>query len=430
MREHPAGPVTHGMRQNRGVTALDSDIVPGSAQVGSDVDDPAAGLGPSWLDSWLAANAPRVVAIRRKIHACPELAGAEHATTGLVADELSRAGLHPRPLPGGTGLACDIGTGKRCVALRADLDALPLDEATGLAFASAVDGVTHACGHDAHTAALLGAGLALASAPALPGRVRLIFQPSEEVQPGGALDVLAAGELTGVDSVFALHCDPRLPVGQIGTRAGAITSATDLLTLHFTSAGGHTARPHLTGDLVAALGTVITGLPALLARRIDPRSGTVLVWGAAHAGHAANAIPRQGTLRGTVRTGDLDTWAGLEPLVVELLESLLAPTRVGHELNYVRGVPPVVNHPASTAQLQHAVRDGLGDAALVDTEQSSGGEDFGWYLERVPGAMARLGVWRGRGPQCDLHQPTFDLDERALALGVRVLVHAALAALT
>ena len=184
------------------------------------------------------------------------------------------------------------------MALRADLDALPLPEATGLPFASTVNNVMHACGHDAHTAILLGAGLALASAPALPGRVRLIFQPAEEVQPGGALDVLAAGALTGVDRVFALHCDPRLRVGRVGTRVGPITSATDLLQLRLSSPGGHTSRPHLTADLVNALGTVITGLPALLSRRVDPRSGTVLVWGAVQAGQAANAVPREGHAEG------------------------------------------------------------------------------------------------------------------------------------
>lgn len=419
------------MRQNRGVTALDNETPQGldGGVPGVPVDDPAAGRGPSWLDSWLTSCGPRVVACRRRIHARPELAGAEHATTTLLAGELARAGLRPALLPGGTGLICDIGTGQRGVALRADLDALPLAETTGLPFASAVDGVAHACGHDAHAAILLGAGLALASAPALPGRVRLIFQPSEEVQPGGALEVLAADGLSGVDSIFALHCDPRLPVGRVGTRPGPITSATDMVSLALSSPGGHTARPHLTGDLVAALGSVITGLPALLARRVDPRSGTVLVWGSAHAGHAANAIPQEGELRGTVRTGNLETWAGLELLVGELVESVLAPTGVGHELHYVRGVPPVVNDPDSTAVLSEAVRAGLGQSALTDTEQSSGGEDFGWYLEHVPGAMGRLGVWSGHGSQCDLHQPAFDLDERALPVGVRTLVHTALTAL-
>ena len=182
-------------------------------------------------------------------------------TTALVARHLTDAGLEPRTLPGGIGLVCDVGRGSRCVALRADMDALPLHEATGLPFASTVPDVMHACGHDAHTAMVLGAGLALAGAPSLPGRVRLIFQPAEEIQPGGAMDMVADGAMDGVDRVFALHCDPRLEVGRVGTRVGPITSACDVLEVRLSSPGGHTARPHLTADLVEALGLLITGCP-------------------------------------------------------------------------------------------------------------------------------------------------------------------------
>ncbi|MGH3799671.1 MAG: M20/M25/M40 family metallo-hydrolase, partial [Pseudonocardiaceae bacterium] len=210
---------------------------------------------------------------------------------------------------------------------------------------------------------------------------------------------------------------------------GPITSAADLLELRLSSPGGHTSRPHLTADLVNALGTVITGLPALLSRRVDPRSGTVLVWGTVQAGHAANIVPREGLLRGTLRTGDREIWAELEPLVRDLVAALLGPTGVGFELRHVRGLPPVVNDPVSTRLMRDGVAAALGEDALAGTKQSSGGEDFGWYLEHVPGSMGRLGVWSGEGPQRDLHQSTFDLDERALPLGVRVMVHAALAAL-
>jgi amidohydrolase len=381
------------------------------------------------LDDWLASHGTDLVAWRRHIHAHPELAYHEQGTTALIAEQLASTGLRPTLLPGGTGLICDIGTGSRCVALRADLDALPLSESTGLPFASAVDGVMHACGHDAHTAILIGTALALAAAPALPGRIRVIFQPAEEVMPGGAMNVLAADGLSGVDQIFALHCDPRLLVGRFGTRVGPITSAGDMLELRLSSPGGHTSRPHLTADLVHALGAVITGLPALLSRRVDPRSGTVLVWGAVQAGQAANTVPREGLLRGTLRTGDREIWAELEPLVRDLVTALLAPTGVGFDLRHVRGVPPVVNEPVSTSLLRDGVAAALGADALTGTRQSSGGEDFGWYLEHVPGSMGRLGVWSGEGPQCDLHQSDFDLDERALPLGVRIMVHTALAAL-
>ncbi|MGH3835324.1 MAG: amidohydrolase [Pseudonocardiaceae bacterium] len=411
------------------MTALESPVLQPAGVPSLAVPDVAVGRGPSWLDGWLSGNGGHLVAWRRHIHAHPELAYHEQGTTRLIAEQLRSAGLRPTLLPSSTGLICDIGTGSRCVALRADLDALPLPETTGLPFASAVDGVMHACGHDVHTAILLGAALALASAPALPGRIRVIFQPAEEVQPGGALDVIAADGLSGVDRIFSLHCDPRLPVGRFGTRVGAITSALDLLELRLSSPGGHTSRPHLTADLVHALGTVITDLPALLSRRVDPRSGTVLVWGAVQAGQTHNTVPQEGLLRGTLRTGDHDLWAGLGPLVRELVTALLAPTRVGFELQHVRGLPPVVNEPVSTRLLREGAAAALGEDALAGTKQSAGGEDFGWYLEHIPGAMGRLGVWSGEGPQYDLHQSSFDLDERALPLGVRVMVHVVLTAL-
>jgi amidohydrolase len=409
------------------VTLLEDAAV--AAPVGRAVADLGAGSGPAWLDAWLARHRGDVVAWRRALHALPELARDERHSTALVASRLTAAGLEPRTLPGGTGLVCDVGRGSRCVALRADMDALPLPEDTGLPFASTVPNVMHACGHDAHMAMVLGAGLALASAPSLPGRVRLIFQPAEEVQPGGAMDVVADGAMDGVDRIFALHCDPRLEVGRLGTRVGPITSACDMLEIRLTSPGGHTARPHLTADLVSALGLLITQLPLLLTRQIDPRSGTVLVWGAVQAGEAANAIPQQGVLRGTLRTADHATWEALEGIVAALVGQLLAPTGAAYTLTHTRGVPPVVNEEVSTGMLADAAVAVLGPDAVRPTEQSSGGEDFAWYLEHVPGAMSRLGVWPGHGPMLDLHQSTFDLDERALPFGVRVLVRAALAAL-
>jgi amidohydrolase len=176
---------------------------------------------------------------------------------------------------------------------------------------------------------------------------------------------------------------------------------------------------------VYALDTVITGLPGLLSRRVDPRTSTVMVWGAVVAGQAPNAIPQKGMLTGTVRTGDHETWALLEPLVQEIVAGVLAPTGVKYEVHYRRGVPPVVNDEHATRRFEAAIRS-LGPDALADTAQSGGGEDFSWYLEHVPGAMARLGVWSGVGPQLDIHQPTFDLDERALAVGVRTMTALAL----
>ncbi|MEX3759257.1 amidohydrolase, partial [Mycobacteroides abscessus] len=186
-------------------------------------------------EQWLAENTDALVRWRRHIHEHPELARQEHATTEYVAARLAEAGLNPKVLPGGTGVTCDFGPedGPR-VALRADMDALPMQERTGAAYSSTVPNVAHACGHDAHTAILLGAAMALNSAPSLPSGVRLIFQPAEEVMPGGAIDVVAAGAMAGVTRIFALHCDPRLEVGKVAIRAGAIT----------TSAGPVATTPH------------------------------------------------------------------------------------------------------------------------------------------------------------------------------------------
>jgi amidohydrolase len=371
--------------------------------------------------AWLALNAGELVAWRRHLHRHPELSRQEFATTQFIAERLAGAGLNPKVLPSGTGLICDFGPedGPR-IALRADIDALPMTEQTGAPYSSLVPGVTHACGHDAHTAILLGAALALASAPELPVGVRLVFQAAEELMPGGAIDAIAAGVLSGVSRIFALHCDPRLQVGRVATIPGPITSAADTIEITVGGPGGHTSRPHLTADLVYGLGVLITGLPGVLSRRIDPRNSTVLVWGAVNSGAAANAIPQAGRLAGTVRTASRDTWVAMQGIIEDAVSSLLAPLNIEHTLYYHRGVPPVVNEAVSTRMLTHAI-EAVGPDVLAETRQSGGGEDFSWYLEQVPGAMARLGVWPGTGPQRDLHQPTFDLDERALGIGVQVM---------
>jgi amidohydrolase len=292
--------------------------------------------------------------------------------------------------------------------------------------------VCHACGHDVHTAAVLGAGLALAEAAgSLDGRVRLVFQPAEELMPGGALDVLADGWLEGVSAVFGLHCDPALEVGRIGLKSGAITAAADVLQVRLTGPGGHTSRPHNTVDLVHVLSTVATGLPDALGRLVDPRAGLCLVWGHVSAGVAHNAIPRTGVLKGTLRVLDKSAWHGAPVMVQRIVDGLVAPFGAHAEVTYERGVPPVVNEPSATALMAAAVRSALGSGSAVPTVQSLGGEDFAWYLDHVPGSMARLGVKPpGQERPHDLHQGSFDVDEQALPVAVRVLVATALAALS
>src|SRR5437763_3967268 len=281
---------------------------------------------PDELDKFLAAREDELIAFRRDLHAHPELGYHEHRTTSRVALRLAAAGLRPVTLPKGTGLIVDSGEdlGGPLVALRADLDALPINDEKNVPYRSTIPNACHACGHDVHTTVLLGAGLFLAgqaAAGTLPGRVRLIFQPAEEV-PGGALDVMAAGGIASVDRIFAVHCDPRLDVGKVGTRSGPITAACDKIRVRVTGPGGHTARPHLTADLVYALGKIVTELPAALSRRVDPRSSLSLVWGRVRPGLAPNAHPDAGMREGTGRRRADEAWHEAPDLMRSLLESV------------------------------------------------------------------------------------------------------------
>lgn len=367
--------------------------------------------------------------VRRDLHAHPELSGAEFRTTALVADHLAAAGLVPKILPGGTGVVCDLqpvgdaGSAPMTV-LRADLDALPLPDAKEVPYRSTVPDACHACGHDLHTAVLLGTGLVLAerlAAGLLPAPVRLVFQPAEEAM-WGARAAIEAGALDGVAQAVALHADPRLEVGKVGLRAGAITGAADFVLVRLHGPGGHTARPHLTADLVHALGVVATEAPALLARRVDPRAGLRLVWGRVNAGSAANAIPAAGELAGTLRCLDTGTWDAAPDLLTGIVEALAAQHGVRAEVEVTRGVPPCVNDAVVVDALGAAVVAELGPDAVVATEQSLGGEDFAWFTRAVPGALARLGTRTAGAPETDLHQSFFDVDEAAIGVGIRALV--------
>jgi amidohydrolase len=395
---------------------------------------PGADPLPGQLDRWLASRGAELVAVRRHLHAHPELSGQEFETAAMVARELSAAGLSPRMLPKGNGVMCDIGSGDRVIALRADLDALPLPDTKDVPYRSTVDNVCHACGHDVHTTVLLGVGLALAQLAQrdeLPGRVRLLFQPAEEQLPAGSLDVIAAGGLKDVAAIYALHCAPQLPVGLVGVRSGPFTAATDKVEVRVTGPGGHTARPHLTADLVHALGRIVVDVPSLLDRRVDPRAGVSMVFGAIRAGEAANAIPIEGYVRGTVRVLNRDAWREVPALITQLIHDVTAGTGAHVEVAYTRGVPPVVNDRLATAIVAGAAGAALGADRVIEAEISMGGEDFAFYLEQVPGAMIRLGVGiPGSDHKFDIHQSSFDVDERAIGYGVRVMVHTALAALS
>ncbi len=381
------------------------------------------------VDDWVHAHSPRLIAVRRHLHAHPELAYAEFETTSFLEQRLREAGLSPQRLSSGTGLVVDVGEGPGpTVVVRGDIDALPLADLKDVPYASTRQGMCHACGHDVHTTVVLGVALSLAALDGLPGRVRCIFQPAEETVPGGATQVVASGVLDGATRAFALHCDPSVPVGNVGLRTGAITAACDAIDVTLTGPGGHTARPHLTVDLVDALGRLITDVPGLLSRQVDPRVGMSLVWGSVSAGVAVNAIPQRGTLRGTVRVLDRDAWKGAEEIIRSLVAKAADATGAAVEVDYVRGVPPVVNDSRSVALLRSAALETVGSDGIVLSPQSMGGEDFGWFADRLPIALARLGT-HGGGAPLDLHRGTFDVDERAIAVGVRLLARAVLHAL-
>jgi len=397
----------------------------------SEADQTGESALPGTLPEELRAE---LIEFRRDLHMHPELGNQEFRTTAAIKARLEKAGLKPRVLASGTGLVCDIGEwdgGRPMLALRGDIDALPIpDTKSECSYRSTVPDRAHACGHDVHTTVVLGAGLVLAELERrgqLPRPVRLLFQPAEEVLPGGAVEAIANGVLEGVGRFLALHCDPKVDAGRIGLREGAITSACDRLEIALDGPGGHTARPHLTTDLVTAVARVVTDVPAIVARRADARSGLSVTWGRVESGHAPNVIPQHAEVAGTVRCLDLDTWRQAPDLVVAAIDEVANLHRAKSEINYVRGVPPVVNDADSTELLREAMTARRGADSVESTEQSLGGEDFSWYLEHVPGAMARLGV-RHPGDRIgrDLHQGDFDVDESAIAVGVELFTAAAL----
>ncbi|MGN5379927.1 N-acyl-L-amino acid amidohydrolase [Streptomyces sp. MUSC 14] len=396
-----------------------------------------AGLAGDVLPGALSeALHAELVAFRRDLHMHPELGNQEFRTTAAIKERLEQAGLKPRVLGKGTGLVCDIGltegerTAVPMLALRADIDALPIpDTKADCPYRSTVPDRAHACGHDVHTTVVLGTGLVLAELHGkglLPRPVRLIFQAAEEVMPGGAMDAIEDGVLAGVSRILAVHCDPRVDAGRVGLRHGPITSACDRVEIALDGPGGHTARPHLTTDLVTAAARVAVDVPALVARRVDTRVGLALTWGRIESGHAPNVIPQHAELSGTVRCLDLEAWREAPDIIHAAIDEVATMHRAKSEITYVRGVPPVVNDKESAELLRRAMSARRGRESVESTEQSLGGEDFSWYLEHVPGAMARLGVRRpGERTVRDLHQGDFDADEHAITVGVEMFTAAA-----
>lgn len=376
--------------------------------------------------------ADALVVLRRDLHRHPEPSWAEHRTTAVLLDELRANGLAPETSAAGTGVVCDIGRDGPLVAIRGDIDALRLDDTKSVDYRSEEPGLCHACGHDVHATAALGAALALHHRLARvgrPGRVRLILQPAEEAVPGGASALVDAGVMDDVSAIFALHCDPNLEVGTLGLSAGPITSAADQLDIRLKGNGGHTGRPHQTADLVHIAARVILDLQAGLSRLSDPRDSVNLTFGAIHAGKVANVIPTEARILGSLRAGGRASWEKAPAIIRTLLAATVEPLGATWELDHRIGAPPIENDAWAVGLVERAARSVVGPAHVGPTAQSGGGEDFSWYLDQAPGAYVRLGVRAAGAPVVDIHSSAFDVDERCIPIGARLLAGAALEAL-
>jgi amidohydrolase len=390
---------------------------------------PARG-GSRSLDHWLHEHSNGLIAFRRRLHAHPEVSGEEYATTEAIAERLDLGGIPFRTLTSGTGLIAELRPthnnleGRGLFAVRSDIDALAMQDEKEVAYRSQVDGVAHACGHDVHTAIGLGTALYFSHhLDELPGPVRFIFQPAEERVPGGALDVLADDGLADVEVMVGVHCEPKMEVGRIGFRGGPISSAADMACISLHGPGGHTARPELTADLATLGARLILELPDLVAKELPDPTQVKVVFGMVKAGDAANVIPSRLDLKASVRTPLTEVWEQLPDIFRQCLDSLLEGTGAEHTLDYTHGVPAVVNDPDVTEMVRRAAIAEFGEAATYDAVQSWGGDDVAWLLREVPGSYIRLGVHDPTSAvQLDLHAGHFDVDERAIALGVRLMV--------
>ncbi len=370
---------------------------------------------------------------RRAIHQYPEIGFAETRTAALVTDELRRLGLRVETGVGKTGVVGHLGSGSPCLALRADMDALPIQEENAVPYASSVPGVMHACGHDAHTAILLGVATLLAQVhreSPLPGEVRFLFQPCEEKVDedgqSGAMRMAEEGALEGVDMVLALHVSTEHAVGEVIIGEGLITAAEDSFRVKLIGQGGHAAYPHRTVDPIFMLAQVLNAIQGIVARRADPTKPAVVSVCSIHGGEATNVIPDSIELTGTCRSADEET---RKFLLTELDKALGVVRALGgdYALQIMPGQASAHNAPAATALVRQVATDLLGADHIQPPQIGLGAEDFGVFTERARqgGAMFGLGVWSGEGEKRRGHSPTFDLDERALPIGAAILAEAA-----
>lgn len=373
--------------------------------------------------------APRLIEIRRHLHTHPELSGQEHQTAAYIAGVLSSCGIHAKESVGKTGVFGDLQgqkTDPRKLAIRVDMDALPIQEQTELEFASSVQGVMHACGHDVHTTLGLGTAMVLSQLPeAIAGNIRFIFQPAEEIAQGAGW-MVRDGVMRDVDAVLGVHVFPTIPAGSIGIRYGVLTAAADDLEIFIYGESGHGARPHQAIDAIWIASQVIVALQQAISRTQNPLRPIVLTIGKINGGRAANVIADEVHMTGTVRSLHPETHANLPDWIENIVGNVCKTYGARYDVNYRRGVPSVQNDACLTQLLEQVSREAWGDNCVeIIAEPSLGAEDFSLYLEHAPGTMFRLGVGHHHKPNYPLHHPQFEVDEAAIVTGVITLAYTA-----
>ncbi|MBJ6363726.1 amidohydrolase [Paenibacillus sp. GCM10012307] len=369
---------------------------------------------------------PRLVDIRRELHQHPELSNEEYETTAAIRRWLSEAGIRIAPYSLRTGLVAEVGseeTDGPIIALRADIDALPVQEATGLPFVSVYEGKMHACGHDFHTASLLGAALLLKEREAeLQGKVRLIFQPAEE-KATGAQQVIRSGALEGVQAVFGLHNKPDLPVGTVGIKSGPLMAAADGFKIQVDGIGTHAAVPDAGIDPIVAAAHIVTALQSVVSRNVSPLDSAVVSVTKIHSGNSWNVIPDKAVMEGTLRTFDERVRKRVRERFAQVIDGVASALDTTAQLNWIQGPPPVLNDSLlANLGKQAASSAGL---EVVEPVPSSAGEDFAFYQQQAPG----LFVFMGTSGTQEWHHPGFTLNEDALPYSARFLAQLALDAL-
>ncbi len=366
-----------------------------------------------------------LIAFRRALHRHPELSNQEQETSRMVSAELQRLQIPHRVQIGGHGIVAELkgSLPGPVIALRADMDALPIQEETELPFASAIAGVMHACGHDAHTAILLGAAklLTIAGMPQR-GTVRLLFQSAEEIN-AGARAMIEQGALEGVDEIYGLHNLPTLPAGMAATRSGPLMGSVDRIEIKLVGKGGHGAMPDKSIDPIVCASAIVMSLQSILSRELPPFEPAVVTIGSIQAGDANNVIPQYAVMTGTVRTFSPRTQRTMQNRIERIVLRIAEGYRCEAELRYIEQVPVLVNHDVCVRHVEDTIDAMIGAAQRTEAEPTMAGEDYALYLEHVPGCF----FWLGSGPAEDaehaygLHHPKFNLNEACIPLGASLL---------